>query len=233
MNQNQQLEDRKILRIGGPDAATFLQNIFTNDIRKVSGDVLQYNLLLTPQGQVLHDVFIFFRDNAYFLDVETARVEDLLKRLKIFKLRAQIEISETGLHVIAGTEGMKDPRHTKLGHRLYTDKTAQGQGYDDLCISLGIPNGTKTIRYEKDFSHDVNLDLLNGIAWDKGCFIGQEVAARVHNRGLAKKRLMIVQGQGLAVGEDIRQVNTAGTQGLAVLRLDSLPENALKPDHLP
>lgn len=229
------LHARKVLRIGGPDAATFLQNIFTNDIRRVSDGVLQYNLLLTPQGQVLHDVFIFARDGGYFIDVESTRADDLLRRLKIFKLRAQIDMAETPLRVVAGSDGMKDPRHEKLGHRLYTENATEGHGgnYDDLCISLGIPNGTKTVRYEKDFAHDVNLDLLNAIAWDKGCFIGQEVAARVHNRGLAKKRLMIVTGEGLAGEGDIRQVNTAKTQGLAVLRLDSLPENAIKPDYLP
>ncbi len=234
MNQKQHLDNRSLLRISGEDAESFLQNIFTNDLRAVK-DGLQYNLLLTPQGMVLHDVFVFRRDDAFFIDVETPQLPDLTKRLTMFKLRAKVDMAPSALKVFADTAGYADPRHEKLGFRLYTEEILQADAataYDDLAISLGIPNGLKTIRYGKDFSHEVNLDHLNAISWTKGCFIGQEVAARVYNRGLAKKRLVIMSGVDLKAEGDVRQVNSTGTQALAVLRLDDLPENAAKPAYL-
>lgn len=235
MQKNSKFGSRCVLRVSGVDAQSFLQNIFTNDIRRVAAGVLQYNLLLTPQGKVLHDVFIFMQDNAYFIDVETARRDDLLKRFAIFKLRAKVDIEKTSLSVFSSSEGFGDPRYKKLGQRLYAeDKEAGEEGvYDDFLINLGIPNGSKTIHYEKDFAHELNLDALNAIAWDKGCFIGQEVVARVYNRGLAKKRLLIIKGQNLKPDGDIRQVNSTADIALAVLRLDGTREGLERPEYLP
>lgn len=235
MQKSSKLASRSVLRVSGVDAQSFLQNIFTNDIRRVAAGVLQYNLLLTPQGKVLHDVFIFMRDDAYFIDIETCRRDDLLKRLAIFKLRAKVDIEKTFLCVFSYSEGFSDPRHKKLGHRFYgEDKEAGEEGaYDDFLISLGIPNGSKTIHYEKDFAHELNLDVLNAIAWDKGCFIGQEVVARVYNRGLAKKRLLILKGRNLKPDGDIRQVNSTADIALAVLRLDDAREGLERPEYLP
>ncbi len=238
MNQKQHLDNRSLLRVGGEDAETFLQNIFTNDLRHVQ-DGLQYNLLLTPQGMILHDVFVFRRDGAFFIDVETPQLADLTKRLTMFRLRAKVELSAASLKtyscVSAEGGGYADPRDSKLGFRFYTDEMLPADVatvYEDQMIALGIPNGLKTIRYGKDFSHEINLDHLNAISWTKGCFIGQEVAARVYNRGLAKKRLVILSGSDLKAEGDVRQVNSTGTQGLAVLRLDDLPQNAVKPAYL-
>jgi folate-binding protein YgfZ len=237
----QRLDDRSILRVSGEDAEAFLQNVFTNDIRKTRPDTLQYSLLLTPQGQVLHDVFVFKDEGGFYIDVETARKDDLLKRLGIFRLRAKVAIEEAplfvGFSMYAG-EGdfsFSDPRYAALGHRLYSRKempSGDSAIYNDLCIRFGVPNGGAAIRHGKDFAHEVNLDHLNAFAWDKGCFIGQEVAARVHHRGLAKRRLMIVHGENLIHGEDIRQVDSSGRKGLAILRLDSLPEGAEIPPYL-
>src|SRR5690606_20547384 len=129
-----------------------------------------------------------------------------------------------GLHVYAHpAEGLADPRLPALGRRFYTPEepaeTAEDASvYHDLRIALGIPDGGRTAQQQKDFPADLNLDRLNAIAWDKGCFIGQEVAARMHHRGLAKKRLMILGGSGLAPGDpltldgrvmrEVRDVNT-------------------------
>ena len=230
------LQSRVVLRVEGMDAESFLQNIFTNDIKKIVDGYLQYNLLLSPQGQILHDVFIFRREECFYVDVDRDRKEDLLRRLKIFKLRAQVIITETDMRVYADESGLDDPRLDDLPKRLYRLENLpthkDEQAYIDKSIQLGIPV-TSAIRYEKDFAHDINLDTLNAIAWDKGCFIGQEVAARVHNRGLAKKRLYKVSADALIVGQslqnekgavvgDIRVVDSTGTQALALIRKDSV-----------
>lgn len=224
-DQTIHLSDRRLIRIAGPDAQSFLQNIMTNDVAQ---DGLIYSCLLTPQGQVLHDFFVVKQgEGDYLLDVDSGRADDLLRRLAVFKLRAKVSITdEAAIKVYAAPQGLNDPRLAAVGGRLYTQdmiaKTATLSDYEDHLIRLGIP-GAKAMRYEKDIAADLNLDLLNAIGWDKGCFIGQEVTARMKYRGLAKKRLMIVTGENLAPGEtaygDIRQVNQAKTAGLAVVKL--------------
>lgn len=230
------LASRAALRVQGPDAAEFLQNIFTNDIRQLTAATpLQYNLLLTPQGQVLHDVFILRQgENDYTIDAPAARKADLLRRLMMFRLRAKVEVGEDeSLQIYAGAPGgLPDPRAPdRLPLRLYARDHIAAEPeapYDDLCISLGIPPSA-AMRFEKDFVHDLGLQKLHAIAWDKGCFIGQEVAARVEHRGLAKKGLYVVTGEDLsaeapltdAAGHDageMRLVASDGRMGLAILK---------------
>lgn len=219
----------------GPDAASFLQNIFTNDIDKLSEAApLQYSLLLSPQGQVLQEIFILRRSSdAYFIDVWQDRKADLVRRLQMFRLRAKVDITDTNIKVYAGqqAEGFDDPRAKTLGMRLYSEEARSAQpdtAYKDFCILQGIATPA-AIRFEKDFTHDLGLQKLNAIAWDKGCFIGQEVAARVEHRGLAKKELCVVEGSdvlqagpitladGAEVGE-LRDITSDGRQGLAIIK---------------
>lgn len=220
------LKSRSILYVHGEDAQSFLQNIFTNDVTKIIESELQYTLLLTPQGMVLHDVFVFRHADGFAIDVQTTRQEDLLRRLNMFKLRAKVTIAATDLNVYAqNAGGMKDPRFQQLGARVYTtDKIAALDEitYDDFCLSLGVPNGEQNIRYGKDFSHDVNLDKLNAFSWNKGCFIGQEVAARVENRGLVKRRLVITTPAKLQEGDDVRGTDSTQKNVIAVMRLDAI-----------
>ena len=220
------LKSRSILHVQGEDAQSFLQNIFTNDMNKVADGVLQYTLLLTPQGMVLHDVFVFRYADGFTIDVQSTRQEDLLRRLNMFKLRAKVTISVTDLMVYAqSNSGMQDPRYQQLGTRLYSNEIIPALdevAYDDFCLSLGVPNGEQNIRYGKDFSHDVNLDKLNAFSWNKGCFIGQEVAARVENRGLVKRRLVITSPEKLQEGDDVRGTDSLGKTTIAVMRLDAI-----------
>lgn len=232
------LDDRKLFRIEGPDAASFLQNIMSNDIAAAKPVV--YSCLLSPQGQFLHDFFVVEQgEGAYLLDVDAGRADDLIRRLTMFKLRAKVTVTpDDTLLVYADPDGHPDPRHAALGGRAYrTDKIEASDKsiYIDYCISIGVPP-TAAIRAERDVLSDVNLDLLNAVGWDKGCFIGQEVTARMKYRGLAKKRLMIVTGNTLPpeAGE-IRMTNSSGTESLAVIKLSARTsiEKVLKiPDYL-
>ena len=223
------LSDRAVLRISGVDAKNFLQNIITNDMEKMT-------CLLSPQGQYLHDFFIVQHEDHYLLDVDATGLDDLLRRLTIFKLRAKVVFENiTGQYnvfAVGAGEGLPDPRLTTLGARLYTQENADGAllvgQYHDFCIDFVIPCGSHAMT-TRDTMADVNLDRLNAVAWDKGCFIGQEVAARMYHRGLEKKRLFRVDGPDLVAGEkllqngrevgEVRHVNRAGTRAVAQIKL--------------
>jgi len=226
------LTDRCLIRIAGPDAEVFLQNVITNDIQQATPDRLLYACLLTPQGQYLHDFFILRDAEGFLLEAELARADDLLRRFALFKLRAKVSFTLCDdMFVYAGL-GIADPRLPNLPPRHYTHEkinhTHAVDAYNDLCINLGIPCGSLAMT-ARDTMADVNLDLLHAVAWDKGCFIGQEVAARMYHRNLAKRRFVIVKGMGLAAGEklqngsvtlgEIRHVASTGDMALAQLKI--------------
>lgn len=239
------LPERCLIKISGEEAESFLQNLVTQEMTGWGEGRLIYSCLLTPQGRFLHDFFIHKDGDAFFLECETQRREDFLKRLKIFKLRSKVVIEDCAeaFTVYAGATGKyRDPRLAELGYRSYfpaseTIQAAASAAYQDMRIHLGVPEGSIDIRPEVDTLAEVNLDKLNAVSWTKGCFVGQEVAARMENRGLVKKRVVIVTGEkltsgegltqnGVAVGE-IRSINSAGTEGLALLKLTALAEGAI------
>jgi hypothetical protein len=202
-----------------------------------------YSCLLTAQGNFLHDFFILPYQDGYLLDCDKNGVRDLVRRLEMYRLRSRAvisEYSECRTYALQGgrrEEGaFADPRLPELGSRLYMREMADSAlpltGYDDFCISLGAPP-TRAMRAGKDYLSDINLDLLGAVSWNKGCFVGQELTARMHHRGLAKRRLLIVTGEGFEPGDrivraddadmgDVRVVDSAGKRGLAVLKLEAL-----------
>lgn len=252
LNQNQPpelhhsipLTDRRLISVVGPDAMDFLQNVMTADMRQLNADNMLYGLLLSPQGQFLHDFFVSRQpalEDGFLIDIFAVRLDDFMSRLKVFKLRARVELrvlEEENVRVYAHpVQGLRDPRAGALGYRLYSadrppETGVTAEGYIALCTRHGVPD-TPALLPQKDFVSDMNLDLLGAISWDKGCYIGQEVTARMHYKGLAKKRLMIVEGKDMAQGDmifsggrvvgEIRQSNPLDIgQALAIVRLDSL-----------
>lgn len=242
------LKSRCLLNVTGADAFSFLQRLITADMRKVDAEQMQYACLLTAQGRLLHEFFVLPDDsNGYFLDCAATGAEDLAKRLNAYKLRTRVDISlDKAWQVYASFTGIQnqersfhDPRWEALGWRIYTKnavESVQESLYDDLCLSCGVAPA-HAIESGKDFLTHINLDLIHAVDWEKGCFVGQEVAARVEHRGLVKKRLMIVDGEGMIVGDtivsgdahdlgEVRAVNTTGTQALAVAKMESLETRA-------
>lgn len=237
-NRTIHLSDRCLLRVAGDDSRDFLQNVITNDMKHAGAGRLVYSCLLMPQGFVLHDFFIGQDDAGYFLDCETLRADDLLRRFAIFRLRAKVSFSRMDGNVYAAGDGIPDPRHAALPSRLYTQEMLVAEpvaAYHDICIRQTIPSGSLAIT-ERDTMADVNLDLLNAVAWDKGCFIGQEVAARMYNLSKAKRRLVTVGSatpltigmkifaDGKDLGE-VRQISSDGLFALAQLKVSVLGPN--------
>jgi len=88
------LQGRGVVALGGADVRGYLQGLVSNDVAKVAPDRAIYAALLTPQGKFLHDLFIAAGDDVLLLDCEADRRDDLMRRLKIYRLRAKVEIAD-------------------------------------------------------------------------------------------------------------------------------------------
>ena len=258
------LDDRAVLSVSGGDASGFLQGLVTNDIGKLDGGPAIHAALLTPQGKYLFDFLIFRRSAAFCLDCEAETRPALAKRLAMYKLRADVAIdarlpdpvhalfgdgAEAAAGRIEGAEVFADPRFTALGARVVGERgeaalrragieEAPRAEYDALRIANGIPDGRRDLVPEKSLLLEYGFDELNGVDFEKGCYVGQEVTARMKHRNLVRKRLVPVRIEGaapdpgtpvyrdrIAVGE-IR--SSAGALGLALLRIDAIEsEDAL------
>lgn len=214
------LPDRAIIAVAGADRVPFMQGLVSNDVTAVAPDRAIWAALLTAQGKYLHDFIIFTDGDRLLLDVEAARRDDLIRRLRLYRLRSKVDLldlSETyRVHALldadaaaAGTvtrdgEGwhIVDPRHAGLGMRLVlpaeTDMVASGHfnDWDRRRLTLCIPDGTRDLMVEKSILLDNGFDELHGVSWDKGCYVGQELTARTKYRGLVKKRLLPVNLSG-------------------------------------
>lgn len=251
------LPDRTIIAVAGDDRVTFLQGLVTNDVTRLDGRAV-WSALLTAQGKYLHDFIILADGDRLLLDVEMGRRDDLLRRLRMFRLRAKVDLTDlTGqlavfaqLDIDAGERGtvtavpggwsLIDPRHAGLGRRLIlpADNVATGDiaDWDLQRLRLGIPDSSRDLIPEKSILLDNGFDELDGVAWNKGCYVGQELTARTKYRGLVKKRLVPVQVAGplpdagtiiTRDGVDIGEIRGGrGDLALALIRLDALSTGA-------
>ena len=203
------LQNRGRIKIAGPDSGTFLQGLITADINALTDDrPLLYSCLLTSNGKFLHDFFVSGKDGQFTLDCEgNERAENLAKTLSIYKLRAQVEIScEPEVPVFAlinhnVSSAHPDPRNPKMGGRAFNKPEGCSEGsfedWDRHRISLFIPDGSRDMTPETSTLLEFGIDSLNGVSFDKGCYLGQELTARMHYRGLVKKHVCLIQGESM------------------------------------
>jgi folate-binding protein YgfZ len=251
------LDDRGVVRVSGEDAASFLQGVLTNDVESLGARQARYAALLTPQGKILFD-FLVVRlpadsGAAFALDCSAAQAGDLAKRLGFYKLRAKVTISnESADHCVLAYWGGEpenapggvvyaDPRSAELGHREILPRAkaiaigeANLSDYEALRISLGVPRGGVDFVYGDAFPHEANMDLLRGVDFEKGCYVGQEVVSRMKHRGGARKRIVRVRLDGAAPPPGTPVMDgelpvgalgsSAGANALAMLRLDRVEE---------
>lgn len=236
------LSDRSIVALSGPDARTLLQGLITNDIDKLAPDRPVYAALLAPQGKILFDFLISEGDGAVLLDCAASSAEALAKRLTMYRLRAKVEIGVRPQLAVIWGEGLDDPRHRGMGKRRIMAKAETGaepsEAYLEHRLKLGVPEGTD-FGSDKMFALDAGLEELHGVSFEKGCYVGQELTARMKHRGTARKRLLVVESDaalpspgtdviagGTALGEI---TNSYGARGFALIRLDRLDEAAGAP----
>ena len=251
------LEDRGVLSVSGADAASFLQGLLTNDVERLAPSEARYAALLTPQGKILFDMIVVRMAGgegpAYLIDCTATQAADLAKRLGFYKLRAKVAIADMSAdRAVAAFWGDEppsvdegvlyaDPRDPRLGWRAILPRptaAAIGSGhlgeYEGLRIAIGAPKGGLDFVYADAFPHDANFDLLHGVDFDKGCYVGQEVVSRMKHRGTARKRVARVKlgGPSPAPGTPVMDGelsvgalgSSSGREALALLRLDRAEE---------
>jgi folate-binding protein YgfZ len=225
--------DRTVLALTGGDREEFLQNLVTNDVRKAKGSLV-YAALLTPQGKYLADFFIVGQEDRLLLDVATPLAAGLMQRLSMYRLRADVQIAETGLIVSRGTgaapEGaLPDPRGPTMGWRLYGESDlSDGTDWDAVRVGHLVPASGVELTPET-YILEAGFERLNGVDFRKGCYVGQEVTARMKHKTELKKGLARVAVTGgaapgtpvMAGEKEAGTLHTvAGGEGLAWLRFD-------------
>lgn len=238
----QTLTSRAVIRLAGESPLDFLHNLLTCQLAGVPERTWAYGALLSAQGKIQHDVFVIHDGGTVFVDCAASQATGLLQRLKLYRLRAKIEIAtDENLAVAVGTnEGLAapDPRLPTMGLRALVPKGSlpAGEGYDALRIANGLADSDADIGENQLFPHEANFDLLHGVSFTKGCYIGQEVVSRMQHRGTARNRILTVTGTAPlpAKGSEIRSgetlvgemLSSKGNAGLALIRLDRLAEAA-------
>lgn len=258
------LPDRGVVKVVGDDARRFLNGLVTGDMAKVAAGVPRFAALLTPQGKIIVDFIIAEAPaedgGGFFLDCPRALAPTLVEKLNFYKLRAKVickDLSEV-LGVMAVWGGVADseyglsypdPRLPALGSRIMLPPHLAAEAAADIGadltdadtyeahrIALGVPRGGTDFAYGDTFPHEADMDQLNGVDFDKGCYVGQEVVSRVEHRASARSRVVPIAYDefapisGLPVMAGDKQVGTLGStakgRGLALMRLDRI-EDAL------
>jgi tRNA-modifying protein YgfZ len=227
------MNDRTVLAITGKDREHFLQGLVSNDVRHAEGRLI-YAALLTPQGKYLADFLVAGEADRVLLDVATPLAPMLLQRLTMYRLRADVQITPTPLIVSRGSGpapagALPDPRHPALGWRLYGDTDqSDSTDWDALRVAHLIPETGIELTPET-YILEAGFERLHGVDFRKGCYVGQEVTARMKHKTELKKGLARVAVDGSAppgtpimAGEKEAGTlyTTAAGQGIAWLRFD-------------
>lgn len=229
------LPRRTLIRLTGPDTLALLERTVTSPVKDWHEGETRYGALLTPQGKVVTDFLARRTHEGVLLDVHEDAAEDLIKRLKMFRLRAAVEIClDDTFVVVTCKEGDDDPRSLKLWWRDYVPAMEAGEAVPEANwranrIAAGVPEWGEDYRANEVFPTDINMDVMGGVDYRKGCFVGQEVASRMKRRGKIRKRTLVVRGSALEVGADILAAtpvgmvtSAQGEAGLALIRTDRL-----------
>ena len=229
------LFDRVVIRVAGADARPFLQGLLTNDIGLLHRDNPVYAGLLSPQGKALFDLLLFADDDDIFIDIAADRADALVRRLTMYRLRKAVTIAPTLLTVVAGWDSdagdrPDDPRLAALGARWITPSPPVATGdYTAHRLAHGIPD-SRDIGEDSLLWLETGADLLNGVSFTKGCYVGQENTARMHHRDKVRRRLVPLHVDGSPDDENVRDAagrsvgtlrSLIGNIGIAHLRVEA------------
>lgn len=197
------LKDRAIIEISGQDRQEFLQGLITNDIKLVTSQKMIYSAFLNGAGRFFVDFFIHEIDEKYILDCHILEVDEIIKKLNLYKLRSQIEITKNqNLFVIFNTQnlGFVDSRANNFGYRLYVNSldlknypTQDLIFYHQKRINFRIPEGYYDLTKDKSYIFEFGFDNFSAISYQKGCYVGQETTARNHYRGQLRKKIFLFE----------------------------------------
>lgn len=237
MNTPQRL-NRTSIRVSGADAVSFLNNLLTADV--APGGV-RYAALLSPQGKVNADMLVWDVGDGAVIECDPSRGADLQRRLSMYKLRAQVTIEDVSADLAiavsdAAFDGAKpDPRNAALGWRslVRSNEAAffhEASGYEAKRIALGVPDLAHDAAPDDVFALEALLEELNGVSFQKGCFVGQENVSRMKRRATTRKKFcpIVFDGEAPALGTpviagaaELGSVRTGiNGRAIALLRLD-------------
>ena len=238
------LESRAVIVIEGEDWRSFLQGLVTQDVETLRPGEIRFAALLTPQGRLQFDLFIVGSAHACLIDCAASHRESLIGRLGLYRLRAKVQIAASAAEVRAlwgsdfAPDGwLTDPRAKALGFRSYAAAAPREatpvleSRYDRHRLSLGVP-GSADWEGETTYPIEANFDLLGGIDFHKGCFVGQETTSRMKRRGNIKSRMapIVFAGAPPARGSELlagalragEALSGFDGEAMALLRLDRL-----------
>ena len=228
------LADRGVVSVRGTEAHRFLQSVITNDMDVLGAQPALHTGLLSPQGKILFDFFVVKTAGGFRLDVARDQAAALAKRLTMYKLRADVQLSDVSdatvvmavwdgepwcFDSLAETTAVTDPRLAAMGLRIITSKEfaasvaqatngfdASLEDYHAHRIVLGVPEGGRDYAFGDAFPHEALFDQLHGVSFTKGCYVGQEIVSRMEHRGTARKRIVPVESATPlpAAGTDIK-----------------------------
>jgi folate-binding protein YgfZ len=256
------LPDRGVVKVSGDDARDFLNGLVTTDATLLRPGLGRFGALLTPQGKIIIDFLITEAPSGhgggFLIDCPRALAQALADKLGFYKLRAKVAVENLSdsLGVLAAWDGefavkpdlaFADPRSAALGWRILVPAElaqkvanligadlADSSAYDAHRIACGVPRGGLDFMYGDAFPHETNMDRLNGVDFDKGCYVGQEVVSRMQHRGTARTRTVKIILEdfspevGLPVMAGDKAVgtmgSTSGNRGLALIRTDRVAD---------
>jgi folate-binding protein YgfZ len=242
--------DRALFVVSGPEAGSFLQNLVTADMDALAGATAIYAGLLSPQGKLIADFILWRHGEAFLVDVAAKRAEDLRRRLTMYRLRAKVEVApiEAALGVFAGPLdaailSAPDPRLPSFGLRSIAPVASAASAdepaaYKALRIAAGLPEPAHDAAAEEVFTLEALFEELNGVGFQKGCFVGQENVSRMKRRATTRRKFCRVAFDGpappygsliTAGAAELGEVRSAsGDLAIALLRLDRAAEAIAK-----
>jgi len=246
------LYSRAVIAVNGEPWRDFLQGLITQDVETLGAGEVRYGALLTPQGRLLYDLFVHGRAQGCLIDCAAEHRDALIARLKMYRLRAKVDVGPDDGAVLAmwgadaaaraANEGWAaDPRLSALGWRRICEAGAQAGAHDEDAyeahrLALGVP-GPPDFGSDKTYPIEADFDLLGGIDFRKGCFVGQETTSRMKRRGQIRSRMVpiLFDGPAPVFGAELlsgslragEALTSAAGRAIALLRLDRLDAGPL------
>lgn len=241
-----QLDDRALVSVTGRDALSWLEGLVTQSLADMAPGGLRHAALLSPQGRLLADMLVQRSEDGLLLDVDAAGAEGLVARLGLYRLRADVrlEILTAPVHAVwgdgagGGAGAPADPRLADLGERWLGQAPPQPLNasladYVRHRRRLGVAETAADGLSDRIYVTEANLDLLNGVDFHKGCYVGQETTSRMKRRNGIRSRILpvtVAAGQDLTAGDEVLKgdlragevLAAADGAALALIRLDRL-----------
>ncbi|UTO28897.1 CAF17-like 4Fe-4S cluster assembly/insertion protein YgfZ [Bartonella harrusi] len=245
-------KNRRIIKVTGEEATDFLQVLITTDVTKIGAQEIFPGALLSPQGKVIADFLIGRKDDGYFIDIIVSLADIFYKRLLLYKLHKKVEVTQPLQELI--TVFWKNESDTLDFDSSFMDKRfpqkekviriygkipfsapEDHDNWKQLRIRYALAESGQDYEIGKVFPHDINYDQIGGLAFDKGCYIGQEVVSRMHHRRATRRRVLIIKSQheltsGSSIVAGTKVLGFLGTcvanEALALMRIDHV-KNAM------